>query len=149
MYSVVAHQNYGRDGRRNTGRQPQSQQQTQQSLAQEGTVSDVKEGATTCRKRHHHRPRLSFTARLLNYIRRRFNREQGKSNFASAKLWRFLLFLCRSSRILNFPNPDLIFFPLLFKTLGHHRLREKEHFTNIGGHVWIYLFLFQIYVWKI
>ncbi|KAG8271015.1 hypothetical protein J6590_072147 [Homalodisca vitripennis] len=66
MYSVVAHQNYGREGRR-----PRAQQSGQQPQEAQESTAEAKEGS----RRRHHRHRISLTARLLNYLKRRFNPE--------------------------------------------------------------------------
>lgn len=95
MYSVVAHQSYGRAGRRS---QQQSQQQQSQS-SQRGENVEGQDPAGGCkdsasnvkRRHHHHRHRLSLTARLLNYIKRRFNPDQG---MLCTTIYTHIVFLC-------------------------------------------------------
>ncbi|CAH0395845.1 unnamed protein product [Bemisia tabaci] len=67
MYSVVAHQSYGRGDRRQRGQQQSGGGQQGQQQGQQ----DGKDGEASRRRRAKHR--LSLTAKIINYIRRRFN----------------------------------------------------------------------------
>ncbi|CAH1391038.1 unnamed protein product [Nezara viridula] len=73
MYSVVAHQNYGRGDRRKG--QQQQQQQGAQGQQQEPQGS-------AHRVHHHHHHRHSLGSRLIGFIRRRLNPEPARYNLS-------------------------------------------------------------------